>query len=108
MRNISPAMSALDWDDGAKVRFQSARNCGASAGASVGTISAKTVSQMMSEPWLAACRRAVMEGPECCGSFSSTSSRTEVSTAVTIANQPQVIIGVGSGGQGAAPAPLLE
>ena len=49
-----------------------------------------------------------MEGPECCGSFSSTSSRTEVSTAVTIANQPQVVIGVGSGGQGAAPAPFLE
>jgi len=49
-----------------------------------------------------------MEGPECCGSFSSTSSRTEVSTAVTIANQPQVVIGVGSGGQGATPAPFLE
>ena len=49
-----------------------------------------------------------MEGPECRGSFSSTSSRTEVSTAVTIANQPQVVIRVRSGGQGATPTPFLE
>ncbi len=49
-----------------------------------------------------------MEGPECCGSFSSTSSRTEVSTAVTIADQSQVIVGVRSSGQCAAPAPFLE
>jgi hypothetical protein len=49
-----------------------------------------------------------MEGPECCGSFNSTSSRTEVSTAVTIANQPYVIIGAHSRGQCTAPAPFLE
>ena len=40
--------------------------------------------------------------------FSRTSSRTEVATAVTIAKQPQVVIRVGSGGPGAAPAPFLE
>ena len=49
-----------------------------------------------------------MEEPECRESFSSTSSRTEVSTAVTIANQPQVVIRVRSGGQGATSAPFLE
>lgn len=57
---------------------------------------------------LASWRRAAMEGPGCRGSSSSTSSRTEVSTAVTIANQPQVIIRVCSGGQNTAPAPFLE
>ena len=31
-----------------------------------------------------------------------------MSTAVTIANQPQLLIGVSPGGQGAAPAPFLE
>jgi hypothetical protein len=49
-----------------------------------------------------------MEAGACCGSFSRTSSRTEVSTAVTIANQAQVIIGIGPDGQLAATAPLLK
>lgn len=31
-----------------------------------------------------------------------------MSTAVTIANQPQVVVGVRSGGKGAAPAPFFE
>jgi len=33
---------------------------------------------------------------------------SEVPTAGTIANQAQMVIGVGSGGQGAAPEPFLE
>ena len=45
---------------------------------------------------------------QCSGSFSSTSSRTEVSTAVTIANQSQVVIRVRSRGQGATSAPFLK
>jgi hypothetical protein len=32
----------------------------------------------------------------------------EASTAVTITNQPQIVIGVGSGGQSPAPVPFLE
>ena len=59
-------------------------------------------------PSLAACRRAAMEGPECCGSFSSTSSSTELSAAVTIANQAEVIGGAFPRRQLAAPAPLLK
>lgn len=49
-----------------------------------------------------------MEGPECCWSSNYTSSRTDESTAVTISNQPHVIIGVGSDGQSSTTTPLLE
>src|SRR5271157_5462516 len=105
---MSPARMALDCEEGTKVRFQSERNCGRSAGSNAGATSARTISQRMSEPSTAARRRAAMEAGACYGSFSKTSSSTEVSTAVTIANQAQVIIGVGPVGQLAATAPLLK
>jgi len=44
----------------------------------------------------------------CCGSFSSTSSSTEVATAVTIANQAEVFVGILPRRQLAAPAPLFK
>jgi hypothetical protein len=49
-----------------------------------------------------------MEADPCCASSSSTSKRTDVSTAVTIASGTKVFVTVGSGGQMAAASPLFE
>ena len=49
-----------------------------------------------------------MEAGACCGSFSKTSKGTDVSTAVTIANQAQVIIRLCPVGQMAATEPFFE
>ena len=89
---------ALDCQEDTNVRFQSERNCGISDEAKVGAISARTISQMMSEPSTDPRRNAAMDGDARPGSFSKTSSRTEVSTAVTIAHQPQIIVRASPGG----------
>ena len=49
-----------------------------------------------------------MEAGACRGSFNSTSSSTELSMAVTIANQAEVIIGILPYRQAPAPAPFFK
>ena len=76
--------------------------------ASTGTISARATLQIANEPSAAARYSAAMEVGACCGSFNSTSSSTEVSTAVTIANQVKIFITVFSRRQVAASAPFFK
>lgn len=71
-----------------------------------GRISATTTSHTIKPPRCTASRRATPELSACRGSFTNTSTNTELSTAIGIADQAQILVCVRADRQSPAPAPF--
>src|SRR5258708_4918517 len=95
-------------EDGRKRIFQSSRNSPIAASPIAGTSSARTHSPIMRLPSCDARRSAASDASAQRGSSATTSSKTDVSTAVTIARPFEIGIDAHPTGQPATSAPLGE